>query len=118
VSTLIHGPAGGLVGLPLLIALVVAPYLLRGVLGIRLELRADRAAGEAVGNENLANALARLAELNDTRRRTGRTWSLLNQHPGIEQRIDVLRRGEQQPVQMPARRHAGRSTGHESPTSG
>lgn len=119
-STLIHGPAGGLVGLPLLIALVVAPYLLRGVLGIRLELRADRAAGEEVGNENLARALARLAELNDTRRRTGRTWSLLNQHPGIEQRIDVLRKAdsEQRPAHVPSRRHAGRATGHESPTSG
>lgn len=92
VSALFHGPVAGLAEIALLVGLLGGPYVLRGVVGIRLELRADRAAAREVGRENVINALERLAELNDTRRRTGMGWSLLNQHPGIEQRIAELRR--------------------------
>lgn len=92
ISALLHGPAAGFVGLALFIGLIVGLFVFRGMVGIRLELRADRVAAREVGRQDVIEALERLAELNDIRRRSGTGWSLLNQHPGIEQRIEELRR--------------------------
>ncbi len=78
--------------LPAVLALLapVSFLLVQGLVGVRLERRADAAARD-VGPEYLAAALDRLGELNDTKRRTGPVWNLLTQHPGLQQRVDALR---------------------------
>jgi Zn-dependent protease with chaperone function len=80
------------------VAVFVAPLLLpaavllvQGVLGLRLERLADQYASDTVGLEPTLGALERLAEVNMVKRRTGRLWNLLQQHPGIEQRVERLR---------------------------
>ncbi len=81
--------------LPAVLALLapVSFLLVQGLVGVRLERRADAAAAPArdVGPEHLAAVLDRLGELNDTKRRTGPVWNLLTQHPGLQQRVDALR---------------------------
>jgi STE24 endopeptidase len=72
---------------------IAALLLVQGVLGVQLEKRADDAAARAVGADALAAALEKLGDLNDTKRRTGRGWSLITQHPGLEQRIRRLNVG-------------------------
>lgn len=78
-----------LIGLPVFVLGLV--MLVHGVLGVHLERRADDYAAAAVGPQVVADALDRLAELNSLQRRTGRVWNLLNQHPGMEQRVARLR---------------------------
>jgi STE24 endopeptidase len=72
-------------------ALPFALLLVQGVIGVRLERRADAAAARDVGADELASALDKIATLNDTKRRTGGLWNLITQHPGTQERIDTLR---------------------------
>lgn len=76
---------------PLLVGMFVGQLLVNGLIGVRLEKRADDAALTAVGAEPLIAALERLSQLNDTKRNTGRGWALLTQHPGLDDRIARLR---------------------------
>lgn len=76
------------IGMPL--AFILALLLAHGVLGIALEKRADDHAAETVGAEALARALDELADANKMKRRTGWLWNVLQQHPGVEQRIERL----------------------------
>jgi STE24 endopeptidase len=90
---------GGAAVVPLIAFPIVFPVafiLVQGVIGVRLEERADASAARAVGAEHLATALERIGELNDTKRRTGRAWSLLTQHPGLQTRINRLRNANEQ----------------------
>jgi STE24 endopeptidase len=80
----------GVVGAITPLAFIVAFVLVQGILGIKLEQRADKAAARAVGPQHLASALRKLSDLNHTRLRTGGFWSVLTQHPGLEQRIERL----------------------------
>jgi Zn-dependent protease with chaperone function len=75
--------------LPLLFPLLI--ILIQGAVGIRLEKKADEFAVDVVGLDPALRAIDRLAELNQLRRRTGFLWSLLTQHPGIEQRLEHMR---------------------------
>lgn len=83
--------ARGAVAALMLLAMPVTLLLVHGLLGLRLERRADDFAAAARGPEALLRGLDRLAELNDAKRRTGFVWNLLSQHPGIEQRQERLR---------------------------
>lgn len=84
------GAAGGAIAVP--VGFLLATIVGQGLLGVRLERSADELAARCVGAEPLAEALEVLARLNDTKRNTGRLWSLLTQHPGIEERISRLHR--------------------------
>ena len=98
---------GGAAVVPLIAFPIVFPVafiLVQGVIGVRLEERADAAAAHAVGAEHLATALERIGELNDIKRRTGRMWSLLTQHPGLQTRINRLRGVNEQDRRTPSRR--------------
>jgi Zn-dependent protease with chaperone function len=78
----------------LLVALLVIMFglpFIQGAVGIALEKRADDYAVRTAGLHPTVRALDKLAELNAARRRTGWFWNLLQQHPGIQQRIDRLR---------------------------
>ena len=79
-----------LVTLPILV--IVAIVVLQGVVGIRLEKSADDYACETVGLEATVSALDKLAEINMAKRKPGRVFSVLSQHPGIEERVQRLRR--------------------------
>lgn len=90
--TALSGTAGLLVavlGLPVVLVLVL--LLAQGVVGVALEKRADDHAVQVVGAGPLASALEKIAEANGTKRRTGWLWNVLQQHPGIEQRLHRLR---------------------------
>lgn len=82
------GMLGVLLGFP--VALIVVMLLAHGVVGVALEKRADDRAAEAVGAAPLARALDKLADANKAKRRTGWLWNVLQQHPGMEQRIARL----------------------------
>jgi STE24 endopeptidase len=74
-----------------LVLLVPASILLsQGLLGIRFEKDADDIAAKYVGRRQLAAALRCLGELNHTKRDTGRAWSILTQHPGLQERLERL----------------------------
>jgi STE24 endopeptidase len=75
--------------LPVLFPLLL---IIEGVLGIRLERKADEYAVDVVGLDPALRAINKLAELNHVRRRTGFLWDMLTQHPGIEQRLEHMRR--------------------------
>lgn len=82
----------------LIIAMPLALLLVNGLLGVRLERRADDAAVRAVGAPELAAALEKLAELNHTKRNTGRGWAIVTQHPGLDDRIARLRQAAKHPA--------------------
>jgi Zn-dependent protease with chaperone function len=84
---------GGLavVAAPLVLVIPIGMILIQGIVGVRLEQAADDTAAKYVGPDQLAQALQKLAQLNDTKKNTGRAWSLITQHPGIQERIDRLR---------------------------
>ena len=92
------GPAAlvPLLGVGLVLPLVV--LLVQGVLGVALEQRADDSAVRTVGAGPLVTALEKLADANGTKRRTGWLWNVLQQHPGLEQRLHRLTAGEARPV--------------------
>jgi STE24 endopeptidase len=76
---------------PLALAFPVGMFTIRGLVGVKLEERADDAAAEVVGTELIVAALDRIAELNDSKRDTGRAWALVTQHPGFDERLARLR---------------------------
>lgn len=90
---LLDGTARWVVVVGVALVLPLAPLVVQGVLGVRLEHRADSYAAKTVGPEPLARGLERLAEVNHIKRRTGPIWNALTQHPGIEQRVARLRAG-------------------------
>lgn len=91
-----HGAAGLLV-LPVVVAIPVGMILIQGMVGVRLEKSADNVAARHLGAAHLADALEQLGELNDTKKDTGRAWSLITQHPGLQTRVDHLRDAADEP---------------------
>lgn len=83
------GMLGFVLGFPLVFLTVL--LLVHGVVGIALEKRADDYAVREIGLEPLARALDKLADANMMKRRTGWLWNVLQQHPGMEQRIKRLK---------------------------
>jgi STE24 endopeptidase len=83
-------PPGPVVVL-LLAGILAANLFVAGLVGVPLERRADDYAARTTDPEVLLRALEKLAEANLTKRRTGRLWNLLQQHPGIEERLSRLR---------------------------
>jgi STE24 endopeptidase len=86
---------------PLVVGMPIGMLLVNGLLGVRLEQRADDAAAATVGADALTSALCRLGELNDTKGDTGRAWAVVTQHPGLDDRIARLR--QRSDVAQPAR---------------
>ena len=82
------GPVLLVVAFPILMIAVLV--LVHGVLGVALEKRADDYAVRSVGAAPLKRALEKLTEANAMKRRTGWLWNILQQHPGMEQRITRL----------------------------
>ncbi len=82
------GPLVLVLGMPVLLVTVV--LLTQGVVGVALEKRADDQAVETVGAAPLARALGKLADANGLKRRTGWWWNVLQQHPGMDQRLRRL----------------------------
>lgn len=77
----------------IVILLVLSPtsvIVIQGALGGALERRADDYAARVVGADPTRRALEHLAEINMAKRRTGRMWNLLTQHPGLDDRIKRL----------------------------
>ncbi len=72
------------------LALLTALLLAHGVVGIALERRADDHAVRTTGGAPLLTALEKIAEANRIKRRTGWLWNVLQQHPGLEQRLQRL----------------------------
>jgi Zn-dependent protease with chaperone function len=72
------------------VLLIAAFLLVQGVVGIHLEYRADAVGAREVGADPMVRALEKLATLNAARRRTGRLWNVLSQHPGIAQRVERI----------------------------
>jgi Zn-dependent protease with chaperone function len=66
-------------------------FLLQGAVGLRLEYAADDFARQTVGLDPTVRALEKLAELNMAKRKTGRFFNLMTQHPAIEERVDRLK---------------------------
>jgi hypothetical protein len=64
----------------------------QGVVGVRLERSADDYASATTDSDALRRGLEKLAAANATKRHTGRLWNLLTQHPGMDQRIERLRK--------------------------
>lgn len=87
----VHQTTAAVFIFPLAIAFPIGIFVIRGLLGVRLEERADDAAARAVGTEYVVSALDKLAELNDSKRDTGRGWALLTEHPGFDRRLARLR---------------------------
>jgi Zn-dependent protease with chaperone function len=89
VAALFHGRAAGLAVAITLPALLFGTLLLvNGFVGIRLERQADDYACATAGPDATRRMLEKLAELNMLKRRTGWLWNALQQHPGIQQRLD------------------------------
>jgi STE24 endopeptidase len=96
----LFGVFGGIVALthpsPAIAAIGVAALVLmsvivvNGVVGIRLETKADDFAASVVGPDAMRRGLDTLAQLNTAKRRTGPVWNLVTQHPGIAQRVERL----------------------------
>ncbi len=63
----------------------------QGIVGVRLERSADDYASATTSPDALRRGLEKLATANAAKRRTGRLWNLINQHPGMDQRIERLR---------------------------
>ena len=74
------------------ILMISGLFVIRGLVGIRLEERADDYAAATMGTDAMCRALDRLAEINATKRRTGLLWNMMTEHPGIDRRIERLHR--------------------------
>lgn len=86
-----HRSAALITAVILLVILMPASLLvIQGVVGVRLERSADDYASATAGSDALRRGLEKLTAANATKRRTGRMWNLLTQHPGIDQRIERL----------------------------
>ena len=89
VAALVHGRVVGLAPAIMLPVLLFGTILLvNEFIGIRLERQADDYACATAGPEATRRMLEKLAELNMLKRRTGWLWNALQQHPGIQQRLD------------------------------
>jgi Zn-dependent protease with chaperone function len=89
VAALFHGRVVGLALAVMLPVLLFGTILLvNGFVGIRLERQADDYACATAGPDATRRMLEELAELNVLKRRTGWLWNALQQHPGIQQRLD------------------------------
>jgi len=86
--------------IPLAVLLPISIIVMQGVFGVRFEQEADDIAAGCVGRAELAAALQCVGQLNDTKRDTGRAWSILTQHPGLQQRLDRL--AQETPSRQPA----------------
>jgi Zn-dependent protease with chaperone function len=73
------------------IVVIVSLLVVQGAVGIKLEEQADDYAASVVGADATERALAKIAEQNMMKMRTGRLWNIMSQHPGMEQRIQRLR---------------------------
>jgi Zn-dependent protease with chaperone function len=88
-AALLHGRVAGLaVAITLPVLLFGTILLVNGLVGIRLERQADDYACATAGPDATRRMLEKLAELNMLKRRTGLLWNALQQHPGIQQRLD------------------------------
>jgi STE24 endopeptidase len=96
-SSLKHG-AGAFVAIPIFLAIPIGMVIGQGLVGIRLEQAADDLAAQVVGADALYSALEKLGKLNDTKRNTGRGWSIITQHPGLQARLDRLRSRSRTPA--------------------
>lgn len=91
--TVLTGASAALLLLiPVLIAFPLGLPAVQRVVGVRLEQRADDAAARTVGGARLAMALEAISVLNSLASDGGRTWALLTQHPGLDERLRRLRR--------------------------
>jgi STE24 endopeptidase len=70
--------------------LFVSRYYVRGRVGIRYEEQADDYAVSVTSAASMRDALEKLTEQNMMKRRTGRVWNILTQHPGMTERIERL----------------------------
>ncbi len=86
------GAATALLTLPVFIAFPFGILLVQGLVGVRLETAADDIAAHEVGAQPLVEALEHIGQLNDTKRDTSRRWALITQHPGLQTRLDHLRK--------------------------
>ena len=91
-SVAFEGLSEALVAIALPLAFIVGALLVQGWLGLVLERKADDYGAELIGVEPMVGALERLGAMNMMKPRTGLLWDVLNQHPGLEQRIERLRR--------------------------
>lgn len=74
---------------PVLVAFPIGLVAVQGLIGVRLEQRADDAAARAVGGARLASALEAIGALNPAQR--GGWWTVLTRHPGLDDRLRRLR---------------------------
>ena len=89
-SQLFDGPAAKVIALAFPLLIVGSLLFIQGWVGIRLERQADDYAASTVNPQSLHSALSRMAELNMMRRHTGWLWNVLQQHPGLDGRLDRL----------------------------
>lgn len=89
-AALVHGQERAVVALLVPPLLLIAILLVQGLVGVRLEIRADDYASRATDPAVLHSALEKMGSINTMKRRTGRVWNLLHQHPGLQQRLDRL----------------------------
>jgi STE24 endopeptidase len=82
--------AAAWIALPLLIAVPLALVTVQGLFGVRLEKQADDIAAETVGPRELAGALRHIGDLNHTQHHNSSAWSVVTQHPGLDERIGRL----------------------------
>jgi Zn-dependent protease with chaperone function len=82
---------GFLTGVLPILLLMFSPVI-NGLLSITLEKQADDFAAQAVGPDPVASALGKIASDNLMKMDTGKVWNLLNQHPGIGNRILRLKK--------------------------
>jgi Zn-dependent protease with chaperone function len=90
ISSALDIDPGPVVFVILLFLFPASLFLIQGALGVALERRADDYAARAIGPDPTKRALERLAEVNMVKRRTGRLWNLLAQHPGLDARVKRL----------------------------
>jgi Zn-dependent protease with chaperone function len=76
-----------------MVLVIASLVVVQGLVGVRLERSADDYASATAGPDALRRGLEKLAAANAMKRRTGRMWNLLTQHPGLDQRVDRLRKG-------------------------
>ena len=91
VNALTDTNSTALLVVPVLLAFPIGLVAVQGLLGVRLEERADDAAARAVGGARLASALETIRELNEDKPDAGRLWTMLSGHPDLENRLRRLR---------------------------
>jgi Zn-dependent protease with chaperone function len=98
------GNGGSLVGIAafaLPVLFIGSLLLVQGTVAIRLEHQADEYAVSHAGAQPLRRALERIAEVNMLRRRTGWFWNLMQQHPGLQSRLERIENDSHRPGPYP-----------------